>query len=122
MIVYTVLFLCFSLNKMQIMEDVREGCDANPPSSPGHAEQENGGSPALIKEVKSEEIGIEENGVEALKGDEIEEVKVKEEDFEEVKKSDEEADKVELEENRCVFFSAKTYNSPQCVLTNEFFI
>lgn len=87
------------LNKMQIMEDVREGCDANPPSSPGHAEQENGGSPALIKEVKSEEIGIEENGVEALKGDEIEEVKVKEEDFEEVKKSDEEADKVELEEN-----------------------
>lgn len=121
MIVYTVLFLCFSLNKMQIMEDVREGCDANPPSSPGHAEQENGGSPALIKEVKSEEIGIEENGVEALKGDEIEEVKVKEEDFEEVKKSDEEADKVELEENRCVFFSAKTYLL-QCVLTNKFFI
>lgn len=114
-IVYTVLFLFFSLNKMQIMEDVREGCDANPPSSPGHAEQENGGSPALIKEVKSEEIAIEENGVEALKSGEIEEVKVKEEDFEEVKKSDEEADKVELEENRCVCFIRKNLFASVCV-------
>lgn len=32
------------------MEDVREGCDTNPPSSPGHAEQgEDSGPPQEIK-------------------------------------------------------------------------
>uniref|UniRef100_A0AAR5PDX6 THAP-type domain-containing protein n=1 Tax=Dendroctonus ponderosae TaxID=77166 RepID=A0AAR5PDX6_DENPD len=40
------------LNKMQIMEDVREGCDTNPPSSPGHAEQGEDSSP--LQEIKKD--------------------------------------------------------------------
>ncbi|ENN77560.1 hypothetical protein YQE_05856, partial [Dendroctonus ponderosae] len=37
---------------MQIMEDVREGCDTNPPSSPGHAEQGEDSSP--LQEIKKD--------------------------------------------------------------------
>ncbi|KAF7278037.1 hypothetical protein GWI33_008956 [Rhynchophorus ferrugineus] len=53
------------LNKMQIMENVREGCNANQPSSPGHAEQRqaDGFDDAESKEETVKKEDPSENGV-----------------------------------------------------------
>lgn len=79
------------------MEDVREGCDANPPSSPGHAEQRHGGV-QHEEPLKTEDV--RENGLEEDHKKEDIEAKValiKEEQDD--KKSDEEMED-KHEENR----------------------
>ncbi|XP_066148952.1 putative leucine-rich repeat-containing protein DDB_G0290503 isoform X2 [Euwallacea fornicatus] len=81
-----------SLNKMQIMEDVREGCDANPPSSPGHAEQ----AKCSSEDNKSTHSDIvTENGI--VEPQE-EAVQIKQEEEEEEKRSVNEAEADEKQE------------------------
>ncbi|XP_066148956.1 uncharacterized protein [Euwallacea fornicatus] len=80
------------LNKMQIMEDVREGCDANPPSSPGHAEQ----AKCSSEDNKSTHSDIvTENGI--VEPQE-EAVQIKQEEEEEEKRSVNEAEADEKQE------------------------
>ncbi|CAG9768219.1 unnamed protein product [Ceutorhynchus assimilis] len=90
------------LDKMQIMENVGEGCDVNPPSSPGHAdEHQNNEGPLEDAPVKydepsenddSFEIKIENNGLE----NQPEDIKEEKDD---AKKSDDEVEEKHQEEN-----------------------
>ncbi|KAL1501738.1 hypothetical protein ABEB36_007014 [Hypothenemus hampei] len=86
---------------MQIMEDVREGSDANPPSSPGHAEQ---GEEKFRKDKINEETTTENGVVDYAQEDEdngviedpvLEEINIKQE--QEERKSDEEIDEKQNE-------------------------
>ncbi|XP_030752894.1 putative leucine-rich repeat-containing protein DDB_G0290503 isoform X2 [Sitophilus oryzae] len=85
-----------SLNKMQIMENVREGCTNNPPSSPGHAEQR---QEADLLEENEDETQVKkedpvENGVEPKADEDVSDsndLVIKEE----IKKIDEDSEKIE---------------------------
>lgn len=83
------------LNKMQIMEDVREGCDANPPSSPGHAEQGHARNDQVIEKPEIEKV--RENGVEVDNG--AEDMDAKEIIVKEEKRSDDELDEKQEEDS-----------------------
>lgn len=85
---------CFSLTKMQIMEDVREGCSAQP-SSPGHAEER-------LNEETNKTTNPEENGFEEEIDNNVEESPKKETETDELKdeKTDLEiGDSVKMESN-----------------------